>query len=328
VSQQLRDSAMRVRLPGITNFNAWSIGVPGKDVQNRDEFGWGLQAVGPDDYYEFTNISQIERILMTIAEKLLVTYKPRINLTLSTPAYPVSTRLRVTFDGYAADVSSRYIDTRIGLDEESQSYTLTVIEQSGIRLASGDKLRFDGKRTETGIDYTIMLADEFHESQVKQWHIQPGEEAFGWLQNSETYTNKTADFTYERKSEVIYLVLDSSSSLSEKEIDSIRTALGVFINRLYNSLYDPSTRSGLDALGREAFRTAGQSRSDAGGDRDASAPQEVYIQTSKPSDAAQLSRPVSEAVVQAQRPAASLSSASSSFSSASAAASPAYQSQS
>ncbi|MDR0409799.1 MAG: SPOR domain-containing protein [Spirochaetaceae bacterium] len=298
VSQQLRDSALRLRLPGIKKFNAWSIGVPGKDVQNSDEFGWGLRAVGPDDYYEFTNLSQIERILSNIAEKLLITYKPRINLTLSTPAYPVGTRLRITFDGYAADVSDRYIDTRVGLDEESKSYTLIVTEQSGMRLASDNKLHIEGKRTETGIDYTMMLTDEFYEAQVKQWHIQPGEDAFGWLQNSEASTNKTADFTYERKSEIIYLVLDCSSSLSEKEIDNIRSALGVFINKLYNSLYDPSTRAGIDAFAKDSFRNVAQYTP---GGKSANSSQDVYIQTYKPSDAAQLPRPASEIVIQTQK---------------------------
>jgi cell division protein FtsN len=274
IGQQLKSNAIRTRLPGVKKFNAWSIGIPGKDVQNNVEFGRGLQAVGPDDFSEFTNVSQIEKILSGIADKLLLTYKPRINFTLSTPAYPVGTQLRITFDGYAAEASTRYIDARVLLDENTKSYILSVTEQFGMKL-NDERPRLEGKRNETSIDYTMMLTDEFQESKVRQWYIQPGEEAFGWMQNSEFATNKTADFTYERKSEIIYLVLDCSSSLNEKEIDSIRSAVGVFINKLYSVLYDPAARN-IDASVKQNIAAY------TGGGKSSQTGSEVYIQTYKP----------------------------------------------
>jgi cell division protein FtsN len=275
ISQQLKSNAIRARLPGVKKFNAWSIGIPGKDVQNNVEFGRGLQAVGPDDFSEFTNVSQIEKVLLGIADKLLLTYKPRVNFTLSTPAYPIGTKLRITFDGYAAEASTHYIEARVLLDENTRSYILSVTEQFGIKLTD-EKPRLEGKRNETGIDYTMLLTDEFQESKVRQWYIQPGEEAFGWMQNSEFATNKTADFTYERKSEIIYLVLDCSSSLNEKEIDSIRSAVGVFINRLYSALYDPAAHN----IGASAKQSIAQAYP-AGG-KPPQAVSELYIQTYKP----------------------------------------------
>ncbi|MDR1363542.1 MAG: SPOR domain-containing protein [Spirochaetaceae bacterium] len=300
IRQQLSSSAIRQRLPGVKKINAWSIGIPGKDVQNNVEFGRGLQAVGPDDFSEFTNVSQIEKVLLDIANKLLITYKPRINFTLSTPAYPVGTRLRITFDGYVAESSSNYIDARIGLDETGKSYVLNITEQSGMKLAD-DKRRLEGKRAETGIDYTIMLADEFQEAKVKQWYMQPGEELFGWMQDSEFATNKTADFTYERKSEVIYLVLDSSSSLSETEIDRIRSAIGVFINRLYSALYDPSERNSINPLDRNAAkRSDAQTYASTG--KSPQAVSEFYIQTYKPEDAGQPPQAATEIVIQKSKP--------------------------
>jgi cell division protein FtsN len=300
ISQQLNSSVIRSRLPGVKKFNAWSIGIPGKDVQNNAEFGRGLQAVGPDDFSEFTNVSQIEKILLGIADKLLLTYKPRINFTLSTPAYPVGTQLRITFDGFMADVSDRYIEGRVSLDENSKSYILNVTGQVGMKIIE-EKPRLEGKRDETGIDYTMILADEFQESKVQQWYIQPGEEAFGWMRSSEFATSKTADFTYERKSEIISLVVDCSSSHNEKEIDSIRSAIGVFINRLYSALYDPSERNNIDANGKGAFK-----RNDAqtytASEKSSKAVSELYIQTYKPEGSGQSSQPASEVVVQAYTP--------------------------
>jgi cell division protein FtsN len=274
ISQQLKSNAIRARLPGVKKFNAWSIGIPGKDVQNNVEFGRGLQAVGPDDFSEFTNVSQIEKILLGIADKLLLTYKPRINFTLSTPAYPIGTKLRITFDGYEAEASTQYIDARVLLDENTRYYILNVTEQSGMRLTD-EKPRLEGKRNEAGIDYTMILTDEFQESKVRQWYIQPGEEAFGWMQNSEFATNKTADFTYERKSEIIYLVLDCSSSLNEKEIDSIRSAIGVFINRLYSALYDPAEHN-INASVKQNIAAY------TGGGKSSPTVSELFIQTYKP----------------------------------------------
>ncbi|MDR2659541.1 MAG: SPOR domain-containing protein [Spirochaetaceae bacterium] len=301
ISKQLSASAISRRLPGVKKFNAWSIGIPGKDVQNNIEFGRGLQAVGPDDYSEFTNVSQIEKILLGIADKLLLTYKPRVNLTLSAPAYPVGTQLRITFDGYTADASDRYIDAYVSWDEANKSYILAITEQTGMKLAD-NKRRIEGRRDEIGIDYTMMLTDEFLESNVQQWYIQPGEEASGWMQNSEVVTSKTADFTYERKSEIIYLVLDSSSSLNEKDITSIRSAIGVFINRLYDALYDPAVRNSIAASSGKGFSNGKSGQTYISAEKTPQAVSEVYIQTYKPDSAGKSSQPVSELVIQTYKP--------------------------
>jgi cell division protein FtsN len=230
ISQQL---ATR-RIAGV-KINAWAIGIRGKDVEGNAEFPLTLEAVasGPDNVAEFSFISQLDNELGTIANGLNI-YTPRTNLTFSTPAYPVNTQVRLTFDGDTAypDASEYYVDARVGWDAGNKSYYLTVLDSSGITLSGGRRL--DGKRNETGIYYTLAINNDFSEAGVRQWYIQPGDGTAGWIRNSESETEKAVDFTHERKSAVVYLVLDCSASLTEKEIHDVRAAMAAFINKLYD----------------------------------------------------------------------------------------------
>jgi cell division protein FtsN len=239
IKQQFNGNVIGKRIPGVKKFRAWAVGIPGKDIQNEAEFTETLLSVAsaPDHAEEIYEFSQLNAKLMGIADELLNLYRPRINLTISTPAYPVGTLLRITFDDYPSpDISEHYIDLRVSWDAAEKTYAINPVDSQGTAIADGRR-RVYGKRNEAGIDYTLMLSADFNESNVMQWYIQPGEETFGWMQNSEFITKKTADFTHERKSEIIYLVLDSSSSLAEKEVTEIRQAVTLFINKLYNSLY-------------------------------------------------------------------------------------------
>jgi hypothetical protein len=229
ISQQISTR----RIAGI-NINSWAIGVRGRDVDGNAEFSQTLEAIAskPGNVAEFSFVSQMDDRLTAIANGLN-TYTPRTNLTFSTPAYPVNTLVRLTFDGDInfPDSSEYYVDVRVNWDDLNKNYFLMVAGSYGVTV-SGSR-RLDAKRDETGINYTLTLDNDFVETGVRQWYIQPGEDAFGWLRNSECQTEKAADFTHERKSAIVYLVLDCSSSLTEKEIHDIRAAMSAFINNLY-----------------------------------------------------------------------------------------------
>jgi cell division protein FtsN len=239
IKQQFSGNAIGRIIPGVKKFSAWAIGISGKDIQNEAEFTETLRSVAsaPEYAEEVYEFPQVNAKLSDIADELLHLYRPRINLTISTPAYPVGTLVRITFDDYASpDISEHCVDLRVSWDGAEKTYALNPVDARGTEIADGSR-RIYGKRNETGIDYTMMLSADFNESNVRQWYMQPGEDAFGWMQNREFAAKKSADFTHERKSEIIYLVLDSSSSLAEKEITEIRQAVTLFINKLYNSLY-------------------------------------------------------------------------------------------
>jgi cell division protein FtsN len=231
ISQQLTSR----RIGGV-KINAWAIGIQGKDIESNFEFSQALEAIASDTDHiaEFPVISQIDEGLTTIADGLNI-YTPRMNLTFSTPAYPVNTFLRLTFDSNISspDTSEYYVDARVGWDSNVNSYTLTLLDSYGIKLPG--IRRIEGKRNDTGISYIVTVNNDFNESNVQLWSIQPGEESAGWMLNGVFEVEKTADFTHERKSAVVYLVLDCGLSLTPKEIDDIRTAMATFINKLYET---------------------------------------------------------------------------------------------
>lgn len=229
VSQQIKSR----RVSG-KKIDAWAIGIPGKDVTNEAEFARTLESVSssPDHVAYLNDLSQIEERLRVIADDLNI-WTPVVNLTFTVPAYPVGTIVRLTFDGYygAPEGSARYIEGRIAHDGKT-GYSLTALSASGMTLAH--KTPVDGKRTTEGIEYTITLHDNFSESTLMQWYKQPGYAGNEWQLNSEVQSKKVADFTNARRSALIYLVLDCSSSLSELQVNEIRRAVTRFIERLFD----------------------------------------------------------------------------------------------
>jgi hypothetical protein len=80
----------------------------------------------------------------------------------------------------------------------------------------------------TGYDSAI---DELN---AKQWLMSPGSSS--WQINSEYKPKGATDVQVEKRSSIIYLVLDSSTSLSPTQIDQVRAAAQQFITSLYNQL--------------------------------------------------------------------------------------------
>jgi hypothetical protein len=152
------------------------------------------------------------------------------------PAYPVNTLLRVTFDDVEHPLDSKYyIDARIGWNGSTGNYALERLTPNGIKLLSWQSV--DGKRNnETDVNYTLTFrAESIEKYDVQQWYMKPGEDSLlGWMRNNELDVSSTTDFMYERKSAIVYLVLDCGTALTEKEINGVRTAAGAFLDRLYS----------------------------------------------------------------------------------------------
>lgn len=227
ISQQLRD-----RTVGGSKITAWAVGIP-----DRDGFTGtlGSAAFGPEYTVKFEGASTVKEKLLSIADDINI-YTPRVNLTLSMPAYPVNTLLRITFDDVENPLDSKYyIDARIGWNGSTGNYALERLTPNGIKLLSRQSV--DGKRNnETDVNYTLTFrAESIEKYDVQQWYMKPGEDSLlGWMRNNELDVSSTTDFMYERKSAIVYLVLDCGTALTEKEINGVRTAAGAFLDRLYS----------------------------------------------------------------------------------------------
>jgi cell division protein FtsN len=225
VSQQIRSR----RIAG-KKIDSWAVGVPGRDIVNSVEFQTTLDAIASsqENVSYLNNISQVEAQLLNIADNIKVS-TARSHLTFTTPAYSVGTNVRITFDNSYADGSLQYIEGRVA--QSNGVYSLVGLHSEGIGIMNTQTVT--GKRTGSGIEYTITLDGEYG-SRVMQWFKATNVGTFEWQQNSEFKFSKINDFTSTRKSAVVYLILDCSSSLNENEIHRVRQAAIMFIEKLYN----------------------------------------------------------------------------------------------
>jgi hypothetical protein len=228
INQQIKTKRI-----GGKRIDAWAIGATGRNAVNGAEFQATLNAVSssPENVSYISNVAEIERPLLGIAGSIKISAQ-RSSLMFTTPAYPVGTIVRLTFDSaYHPDSSAQYVEGRIAYN--NNAYMLTNIRAEGLPLATNNGV-VSGRRGDGGIEYTIAIDDDFPDRSIMQWYKPNSLAGDDWQQNSEFKTLKLNDYTSGRKSAAVYLVLDCSSMLSEADVDAVRRAAMLFIDRLYN----------------------------------------------------------------------------------------------
>ncbi|MEZ3589954.1 MAG: hypothetical protein K1V84_02820 [Muribaculaceae bacterium] len=194
---------------------AYSIGVRGKDVQDAEQFQANLRmlASSDDNAAEVSSMTQVNAKFQEIARQLTETsYVQTINLVM--PGIANGTRVRFTFDNVAsADLSELYIEGTFNLRERS----LTDISCSGLSMRIGEsvqgevvdgifvKFTFDGVQTDSKQLISSEHTDEWtYIASTSNWQI-----------NSEFDKQQDSEVVTEKKSAVVMLVLDCSSSLGD-----------------------------------------------------------------------------------------------------------------
>jgi len=252
------------------NVTAYSVGVPGIDVdQTNDEIFGTFQnnlvlIASPDKHYQLTAFSQVQGVFDEIARGLTVT-KTTAAFTIVTNLLDPFVKVRMTFDVGGiltadAAASQRYIDGTI--NETGGSYTLTNITYSpGIDSDAGAG-PLTGTIVQKGNDFelhftfnNITIFDPDTGKKVpylppggkndvirpRQWLIEPG--FVNWRHNTEYEPGNASDSNVEKRSAIIYLVLDNSTSLRTDDIAQIRTAAINFVNSLYDRYYETTANS-------------------------------------------------------------------------------------
>lgn len=194
---------------------AYSIGVRGKDVQDVEQFQANLRmlASSDDNAAEVSSMAQVNAKFQEIARQLTETsYVQTINLVM--PGIANGTRVRFTFDNVtSADRSELYIEGTFNLRERS----LTDISCSGLSMRIGEsvqgevvdgifvKFTFDGVQTDSKQLISSEHTDEWtYIASTSNWQI-----------NSEFDKQQDSEVVTEKKSAVVMLVLDCSSSLGD-----------------------------------------------------------------------------------------------------------------
>jgi len=220
--------------------NAYSVGVRGGDVTDSTAFLNNLAAIAsPGKSQELSNFSDVQSTFNTIADGLNITHTST-SFTMVTNLLDSSTKVRMTFDvnntsSASAEGSTRFIEGVINVT--GSTYTLTNITYgSGVSSDAGTG-PITGTIVGTRVNFAFNNISGYNPasdlSNTRQWLIAPGSLA-SWQHNSEYSSAGSSSSSVEKRSAIIYLILDCSTSLSTTEINQIRTASINFINSLYD----------------------------------------------------------------------------------------------
>ncbi len=223
---------------------AYSIGLRGSDITSAADiakFKTTLKQLASTDANatEVTSMAAVKEKFQQIAEQLnSSSYLQTISLKI--PGLSNGIRVRFTFDNASSATNSKvYIEGTFNL----RSRSLTDVVYKGMTSTSGTTIngtadgifvtfQFDGIQTANGKLLSSDYIDEWYLTSSSSWQI-----------NSEFDKDENSDVVYEKKSAVIMLVLDCSSSLGN-QFNTMKTNAKSFVNTLCQS----SATSNVEAV--------------------------------------------------------------------------------
>jgi formylglycine-generating enzyme required for sulfatase activity len=233
---------------------AYSAGVRGSDVSDVAAFRRSLQDIASADgnFYELTDFAQLNSRFGNIAGSLTLTSE---NMTFSmvTPGYARGTVIRMTFDGKDGGSSGKYLEGTVALTADRRGYVLKDVKYAGgISSTSGSEVY--GILNDAGVEYRFVDFHGYNEGTgtVSQWYRSGNT----WQKNSEYQAAGAVKTMGEYRSAVVYIVLDSSASLSDSDIRAIREGAKRFITTLYERTTGKTAPAPAPAVAAPAVRTA------------------------------------------------------------------------
>ncbi|MDR2743440.1 MAG: fibronectin type III domain-containing protein, partial [Treponema sp.] len=232
------------------SITAYSIGVKGNDVTNAAKFESDLEKIASTGNSRIlTDFGNLQTTFQDIADSLQITQTANTGFMMKTTLLPSGTKVRMTFDvtgmeAADAELSSKYIEgniTRTGMGTNIK-YTFNDITYAGGLGSEQGMGPITGVRNGSEVNFAFTGVEGYDpstddESNTKQWLMSSGETE--WQRNSEYSAAGATTTDIESLSSIIYLVLDSSTSLESGDIERIRSAAVTFINSLYSQLYIP-----------------------------------------------------------------------------------------
>jgi hypothetical protein len=224
---------------------AYSVGIQGNDVTNVTKFQNDLAKIASAGKSQtLTDFGNLQATFTSIANGLQIAHTST-TFTMKTTLLGSDTKVRMTFDvtgDNAADgaASTKYIEgtiTRTGTGS-SMAYTFGGISYTGGLGSTQGAGPITGTINGSEVNFAFTGVTGYtpatEESKAKQWLMSPG--TTEWQKNSEYDVSGATNTQIEKRSSIIYLVLDSSRSLNTTQIGQIRSAVQEFINSLYNQL--------------------------------------------------------------------------------------------
>jgi len=211
---------------------AYSVGVKGDDVVDIAAFSAGLSALAsnPQNVKQVANMSEVNNTFSDIANSLTnVNQSMSLNLKI-TGGYDDQTKIRFSFDNITdAATSNCYIE---GIYRRNGTVrTLENIVYHGLTSNSGATV--NGALASGYVTFTFNDVSTINTDNVQQWEYVPSQSL--WQRNSEFGQTGDVETTITRKSAVIMLVLDCTTSLGTTDFNSMKTAANNFIDVLANA---------------------------------------------------------------------------------------------
>lgn len=227
----INDKISNVKIKG-ANINAYSIGFKGQDITDSVLFKLNLNKMAskPENATIAKNMDDVYTKFSEIADDLYNESQSQI-LSLSLPVKSKGVEIRITFDNVQDPANSNLYIEGTWSDPSSPSLTNIIYHglnsSSGITLSGGtaqfnDYYRFSFENLTIGSGMTVPI------NNMKQYdRVTPSSP---WQPNVEFQKEGDIQVTITRKSAVIMLVLDCSSSM--KEFSALQNSAKNFVNIL------------------------------------------------------------------------------------------------
>jgi len=239
----LQNSISNVKIKNLP-INAYSIGMRGPDVTDVPAFKEGIAALAssPDNSYEFADMAEVNKTFAEIAASLSKVSKSQ-SIKLRIPGGSEDgTKMRFTFDNIIdpatnlpdASRSTYYIE---GTYRRGTSRLLENVVYQG--LDSTSKPTVTGKVVDKAfVEFTFENVSSASGGSVsvnnaKQSEIRPSGSI--WQINSEFVPDEHIVTVEDKKSSVIILILDCTTSLGTTNFNSMKNAANNFINVLLSN---------------------------------------------------------------------------------------------
>ncbi|AEF84537.1 hypothetical protein TREPR_3472 [Treponema primitia ZAS-2] len=224
---------------------AYSAGVKGGDVEDIGKFTSDLSALAsPGKSFKLANYEQLTDQFKKIAEGLNIT-NTDTTFTMVTTGNDPDTKIRMTFDSIgidssAASGSTKYFEGTLTYTA-GDPYLTNITYADGFGSTEGDG-PIPGTINGSEINFVLTNFQGYNRANainVKQWTKKKADTL--WQRNSEYSVGSAVAYTFDRRSAIIYLVLDASTSLASNTSDyipDIRNAAIRFIEDIYSQYHE------------------------------------------------------------------------------------------
>lgn len=211
--------------------NAYSIGVRGNDVNDVEAFRAGLVAMASkeENANEVTNMDEVYETFSEIASSLYNENQSKTVKLKITGGYDDGTKIRFTWDDVADAADSKYYIEGT-YKRNGTTRVLENVVYHGIMSSSGKTITGEVSGVYVTFAFKDVIEWMFGSQKIQQWEYVSS--TAQWQRNSEFGQTGDIETIVDKKSAVVMLVLDCTTSLGSNDFGQMKEAATNFIEIL------------------------------------------------------------------------------------------------